>query len=125
MFYSRYVYDIVIIYDANRTKPEHILQNQHEYGTIAETMTLLKPSKMKACYYPSSSSTYNPSTKQASLYQNNAPVIRTLFFNWPSVTHPYTPQNRASSPTARKPDTQPSAPHHNDNLKTKVCTAYF
>ena len=26
---------------------------------------------------------------------------------------------------ACKPDTQPSAPHHTDNLKTKVCTAYF
>ena len=26
----------------------------------------------------------------------------------------------ASSATARKPDTQPSAPHHTDNLKTKA-----
>jgi hypothetical protein len=27
---------------------------------------------------------------------------------------------RSTAPAARKPDTQPSAPHHTDNLKTKA-----
>jgi hypothetical protein len=38
----------------------------------------------------------------------------------PIIT-PFTPQNRTSKAVTRKPDTQTSAPHYTDNLKTKVC----
>ena len=42
----------------------------------------------RACYSLPSSFTSNPSTKQANWFQNNPPMTQTLFFNWPSVTHP-------------------------------------
>jgi hypothetical protein len=55
-------------------------------------------------------------------------LLQILLFAQPSVTNPpapHTQQNTASKAAARKPDTQPSTPHCTDNLKTKVCTAYF
>jgi hypothetical protein len=32
---------------------QHILQNRHEYGTLAETMTLLKPIQQESMLLPS------------------------------------------------------------------------
>ena len=47
-------------------------------------------------------------------------ALHTYFYIDLHSPTPYKPQNRASKVAARKTDTQPSAPHHIDNLKTKV-----
>jgi hypothetical protein len=48
----------------------HILNNEHEYGPIEKTMTLLRPLKNTSLLTPRSSSSYNPSTKQESSSRN-------------------------------------------------------
>jgi hypothetical protein len=101
---------------------QHILHSWHEYGTIAETMTLIKPIQNESMLLP-----FEQFHIQ-SLHQTGKLIPE----QWPEPSFStglqsptaYT-QNRASKAAAHKPDTQPSATHHTDNLKTKVCAAYF
>jgi hypothetical protein len=51
----------------------HILNNQHEYGPIEETMTLLKPPQSTSLLTPMNTSSCNPSTRQENSSWNKKP----------------------------------------------------
>ena len=112
MFYSRYVYDIVIIYDANRTKPEHILQNQHEYGTIAETMTLLKPVQNESMLLLFEQFHIQSLHQAGKLIPEQCPSDLNPFFQL-TFNHP-PPTHHKTEPVAQ----QPSNRTHNPQLHT-------
>jgi hypothetical protein len=59
----------------------HILKNQHEYGTITDTMTLLKAEQKPSMLTPMNSYTYKPTTTTDTSSLNKTQVTPTPYSN--------------------------------------------
>ena len=67
---------------------EHILCNQHEYGTMNNLMTQLKPLNNLNMLTSTNNSTSKQFTRKGSLFQNNTQANRNLRYNWPFTPPP-------------------------------------
>jgi hypothetical protein len=68
---------------------EHILCNQHEYGTMNNLMTQLKPLNNLNMLTSTNNSTSKQFTRKGSLFQNNTQANRNLRYNWPFTPPPH------------------------------------
>ena len=99
----------------------HILNNQHEYGPIEKTMTLLKPLKHPSLLTPYEHFLYNHSTQKESSFPSNTPAKPTHCSSWTS-TPPillHGPASRTVTFTVHTPSVQGP---HNHSQHNQVCT---